>query len=175
MLTLMMAVLGLTAALGAQAPVVPARSFDALRTGVRQAANGAEILELRLRWSASSATDRDGRSRTFTLTNRRVAVGRLRNERRPELSADRLVVVSLDEAGRELDWRLVPNPRIVRLEAPGANGLLTGRTIEQDVLDLEVAVARLPGLRLLRIYQPRWSGTEYLLDLVGAFDLGAAQ
>jgi len=42
--------------------------------------------------------------------------GPLPRERDPQLSMNRLVVVSSDAVGREIDWRIVPDPRLIREE-----------------------------------------------------------
>ena len=101
--------------------------------------------------------------------------GAVRRERQPQLTTDQLVVVQRDPDGRALDWMMVPDPRLVRAEVPGADGRLTGRIVQRDDTELMVAVTRLPATVTLSIYQPRWTGTEYLLDLVGEVALPGKQ
>ena len=103
----------------------------------------------------------------FALLEQRVVPGALRRERFPQLSSDRLVVVVRDAAGRELDWRLVPNPGIVRADAPGPDGRLQGGTIEVDSVELSIAIPDVAGADRVYIFRPRWTGTEYLLDPFG--------
>jgi hypothetical protein len=100
-----------------------------------------------------------------------MALGPLPRERRPELSTDQLVIVVLSADGTALDWRLVRNPRIVRAESPGPDGVLSGSTIQLSSAELLVTVADVPGARTLRVYQPRWTGTEFMLDAAGELEL----
>lgn len=90
--------------------------------------------------------------------------GALRRERRPQLSYDRLVVVLRDSQGRELDWRLVRNPAILRAEAPGPDGQLTGRVIELDDVELSIAIPNIATADHIELYRPRWTGAEHMLD-----------
>ena len=88
----------------------------------------------------------------------------MRRERRPQLSYDRLVVVLRDVEGRELDWRIVQNPAILRAEAPGPDGQLTGQEIELDDVELSIAIPDIATADHVELYRPRWTGTEYTLD-----------
>ena len=110
--------------------------------------------------------------RPFALLEDRVVPGSLRRERRPQLADDRLVVVVEDAAGRELDWRIVSNPAIVRAEAPGPDGRLQGRTIEINPVELSIAIPDVSGADRVSLYRPRWTGTEYLLVPFGQVQLG---
>lgn len=155
---------------GVWAQQVQARSFRTLTMSVPQATSAAGVLELRLRWTTGTGAARGAAARqtqSFTLLQRRVAQGSLAAERFPELSDDRLVLVSEDVAGRELDWRIVPNPRLIRAEAPGPDGQLRGGVIERGGADFSIAVPAMPRLARIRIYQPRWTETEFLLDPLG--------
>ena len=55
----------------------------------------------------------------------------------------------------------------MRTEVPQPNGRLSGNVVTLPTAELWVAVADVAGARTLRIAQPRWNGTEYLLDPVG--------
>jgi hypothetical protein len=52
-------------------------------------------------------------------------------ERDPGLSGDRLVVIAEAGDGTVADWRIVPDPRVLRSEQPDAAGLLSGVTLQQ--------------------------------------------
>ena len=110
--------------------------------------------------------------RMFALLEQRVVQGGLRRERFPQLSYDQFVVVARDAAGRELDWRLVRNPGIVRAEAPGPGGRLQGGAIEVDSVELSIAIPDVAGVDRVYLYRPRWTGTEYLLDPFGQVEVG---
>lgn len=160
-----------TRVLSAQAsqgiPAAP-RSFRGLVSDVPQARDVQRVRQLRIATvDAEPDAGSTAQPRMFALLEQRVVPGGLRRERFPQLSYDRLVVVVQDAAGRELDWRLVPNPGIVRAEAPGPDGRLRGGTIEVDSVELSIAIPDVAGADLVYIFRPRWTGVEYLLDPVG--------
>ena len=141
------------------------RSFRSLVSEVSQVRDVQFVRELRLEWSRAGAPgDGDGTTQTLALVDERVVLGGLRRERRPQLSYDRLVVVVRDSLGRELDWRLMPNPAILRAEVPGPDGQLTGRVIELDDVELSIAIPNIATADHIQLYRPRWTGTEYMLD-----------
>ena len=47
---------------------------------------------------------------------------------------------------------------------PGPDGRLTGRIIELDDVELSVAVPNIATADHIHLYQPRWTGTGYMLD-----------
>ena len=147
------------------------RSFRSLVSGVAQVPDAQLVRELRIAWSETSpppGADVAAREpRTLALIDQRVVAGRLRRERFPQLSQDRLVVVVQDAAGGELDWRLVPNPALVRAEAPGPDGRLQGRVIELDNVVLSIAIPAIQGAHEILLYRPYWNGAEYLLEPFG--------
>jgi hypothetical protein len=156
----------------AQRAIQP-RSFQALRDVLPQVSDMSGVLEVRLRWNPAARTQ-SGPPTTaaiFQSVRQRTQPGRLRRERRPELSADRLVVVLVDRDGREIDWRLTPNPRVLRGEVPGPDGQLTGRTYETNVAEFDIQIPDLPNTQRLHIYQPRWAQSEYVLELLGSVEL----
>ena len=161
----------LTRALSAQAPQgrpATPRSFRGLVSDVPQARDVQRVRQLRIATvGAESDASGTAQPRMFALLEQRIVPGGLRRERFPQLSYDRLVVVVQDAAGRELDWRLVPNPGIVRAEAPGPDGRLQGETIEIDSVELSIAIPDVAGADRVYIFRPRWTGTEYLLDPFG--------
>jgi hypothetical protein len=91
-----------------------------------------------------------------------------KSERDPQLAADRIVVVAVDNAGDAVDWRIVPDPRIVRSEGPDASGQLSGTVLTYPEAELRVALSEAATVRELRIYKPRWVGDTWVLDPVAA-------
>ena len=164
-------VVQLTRALSAQdspARRAAPRSFRGLVSDVPQARDVQRVRQLRIATvGAEPDAVRAAQPRMFALLEQRVVPGALRRERFPQLSYDRLVVVVQDGAGRELDWRLVPNPAILRAESPGPDGRLQGEIIEVDIAELSIAIPDVSGADRVDIYRPRWTGTEYLLDPFG--------
>jgi hypothetical protein len=129
---------------------LPAGTFDALRLRTPQAHAMRGVLELRaplLPVSSSSS------SRSLRIVSQRALPGTLRRERRPELSADRLLAVTVDAQGHELDWRIVVDPRVVRVESSDAEGLLSGTTLSRPDAELVFKIPDLPGAATVRIYQ----------------------
>jgi hypothetical protein len=119
-----------------------------------------------IRWTtkAASASQQD----TFAVLDRRdLAVGVVR-ERDPQLAADRLVVIAVDAAGATVDWRIVADPTVLRAEEPDPTGLLSGRTLTQPAAELRVALAADPRISEIRLYKPRWTGTAFVLEPLGA-------
>lgn len=151
-------------------PAAP-RSFRGLVSDVPQARDVQRVRQLRIATVGAEGeaenTAQPAQPRMFTLLEQRLVPGGLRRERFPQLSYDRLIVVVQDAAGRELDWRLVPNPGIVRADAPGPDGRLRGGTIEVDSVELSIAIPDVAGADRVYIFRPRWTGTEYLLDPFG--------
>src|SRR5262245_22813094 len=130
----------------AQAPAEEARPFRVLRDSVAPRAAVEGVLALRVRWSA--ATSASGPASPLSLIEQAVRSGRPRRERRPELAPDRLVVVLEDGGGRELDFTLVADPRVVRAERPGPDGAWTGSVHERSDAELFVTVPDIPGAEL---------------------------
>ena len=151
------------------------RTFQALRSQVTQVSEMRGVIEVRLRWVATPPQQSapGGPLTALSLVRQTAQRGSLGRERRPELSIQHLVIVSTDRDGREIDWRLAPNPRTIRAEFPGPDGVLTGRTFESASVVFDVHVPDLPATDRVQVYQPSWSGTEYALRLLGSVDVRA--
>lgn len=155
----------------AQTTASTGRAFGALRDQVRQA-EGVGAQEIRLHWfvqdvriAAQSAAD------DLRVVDLRPVLGTISKERNPELAPDKLVVVLVDSAGREVDWRIIPDPRLIRAEFADAYDNLTGQSFRRLETDFFVAIPDMPALKRLRLYQPRWAGDEFVLDLIASVDL----
>lgn len=68
----------------------------------------------------------------FQIAKRAVVVDEPVRERDPQISADELVVVAVNAQGREVGWQHLKDPRVVRSEQPGPDGLLTGRVLHRS-------------------------------------------
>lgn len=146
------------------------RTFAALTRTVSQIAADGQVLELRVHWAGSTVAGQTAGAALpppLALVEQKFSSGFLRRERRPQLSPDMLVIVVRASDGRELDWRTAPNPRVLRAETPGPDGRLSGQFFERQEAELFIAIPRLVEASALRVYQPRWTGTEYALDVVG--------
>jgi hypothetical protein len=168
---------------GQQQPAAPL-NFDTLRAAVAQAATvgSGRVQQLTVDWSAFAGAAGDVVSAAtaipvnrFQVRDRRAVPGPLPIDRNPELSDDQLVVVGSGSGGAALSWQLIRDPRVVRSEHPGPDGVLAGETLLRTDVQLLLAVPDLPQLTDVRLYQPRWDGARWRLELVGSFPIGPAR
>ena len=97
--------------------------------------------------------------------------GRLPRQREPELSSDKVVILARDSGGKILDWQVVPDPRVRRAEAPGPGGELSGRILYRDRADFLFTLPDDPDITRIDFYQPRWTGSNFDLDIIGGVPL----
>jgi len=91
--------------------------------------------------------------------------------RNPELSAQDLVVISINAAGAETSRTIIRDPRIVRAETGAAPGQLTSREfLYRNEVTFSVILAD-PSAVAVKLYKPRWTGKAFVLDLIGEADL----
>ena len=166
-----------TAACATAQTTPPARPFAALKASVAQASSGNETRELRIRWTAPRTDAARTRATvgTFTLLGQVRFAGAPRRERQPQPSANDLVIVVQDSTGRDLDWRIIPNPRLIRAETPDQNGVLSGRVIERDEVELLIYIPDVAGADRIQIFSPMWNGKDYTLDPLGQLTIGSSR
>lgn len=166
------------AACAAAQPMPAARAFGTLKANVSQVSNGNLTRELRIHWTAPRASTQ-GASTTspnsFKLLGQVRFSGAPRRERQPEPSANDLVIVVQDSSGNDLDWRIIPNPRLIRSEIPDRSGLLSGQLIERDEVELLVYVPDIDGAERIQIFSPVWNGREFTLDPLGQVTIGSGR
>jgi len=133
------------------------------------------VQQLRVQWtttSVSTALPAPGpRVSPLRLLDRRPVPGSRPRQRNPQLSADQLVVQAFDARGALVDSQLIPDPRLVRAEAPGPSGELVGQVLQRPDPDFLITLPNSATLVELRLFQPRWTGTDFVLDLIGSIDL----
>jgi hypothetical protein len=165
--TLLVALLLVARCASAQEPL----SFRKLSDSTPRAVSPTNrVRELRITWSPPPAPTPGSQAKAaprMVVVSETSVTGVVRRERQPQLSEDQLVIVQRASDGRALDWVTAPDPRLIRAEVPGADGRLTGRIVHVADTELLVAVTQLAATVSLSVYQPRWTGTEFLLDLVG--------
>jgi hypothetical protein len=150
----------------ALAQSAPSRSFDELRRSVAQAPAGA-ALQVRLRWQTARPTVNPALTENrFELVTIESRPGSLRRDRAPQVTSTSLVVVSLDRARRELDWRAFADPRLVRAEA-SSGAELTGERLYYLDTDLLLHLPDLPGTTQIDLYSVRSENGRALLDPLG--------
>lgn len=132
------------------------------------------VREVRVRWepyigapAPQVAPGTEQPSSLFTLLERRRVPGSLPRQRNPELSSEQIVVVAVDAQGLEIDRQLIPDPRVLRGEGPGPSGELSGVVLHHAKTELLITLPDDPAITELRLYHPRWTGTAFVLDLLG--------
>ncbi len=174
---------GLTLLVGQQPPST-SLSFETLRATVAQSAAVApdRVQQLTVDWSAFAGATGDLVSgataipvNRFQVQDRRSIAGPLPLDRNPELSADQLVAVGTTSSGAALSWQLLRDPRVVRAEHPGPDGVLTGDVLMRADVQLVIALPDMPQLTDVRLYQPHWDGARWRLDLIASFPIGSAR
>lgn len=94
--------------------------------------------------------------------------GGLPKQRSAELSTTEVVVVALDAEGRMRWCGLVPDPRLLRSEAPGPDGELAGLVIYRESAEFVVGYPDDDAVAEIRLYHPDWDGQNFSLELIGA-------
>jgi hypothetical protein len=159
----------------------PALSFERLTSSAPAPppASSAGVQELVVVWRAFALPPNELRTKDsapppinqFEVSQKRLLSGPLPIDRNPELSAEQLVVAGADVNGSVLSWALVKDPRIVRSEQPGPDGTLSGTVLYRGTTDLLLMLPDSPEIVQVGVYQPRWTGAEWALDLIGAFPI----
>lgn len=141
-------------------------------------ATAQTVRDVRVRWDAyigapapQVAPGAEQPSSLFTLLERRQIQGWLPRQRNPELSSEQILVVAMDAQRFEVDWQLIPDPRILRGEGPGPLGELSGMVLHHAMTELLITVPDDPAITELRLYHPRWTGTAFALDFLGMIPL----
>jgi hypothetical protein len=151
-----------------------AAALVVLGIGSNSEAAAQTVQQLRIRWGAADAraaaapaADARQPSSPFTVVDRRTIAGPLARQRDPQLSPDQLVVHAVNAAGDVLDSQLIRDPRLLRAEIAGPTGELSGRTLQRANPEFLLDIPDTAGLAQIRVYQPRWTGTAFELDLIG--------
>ncbi|HEX8146368.1 MAG TPA: hypothetical protein VF591_04115 [Pyrinomonadaceae bacterium] len=142
------------------------------------AASARSHRELKVSWEADKASlpraaavqDRNAPGRVALLRAATRREGALPRQRSAELSPTQVVVVALD-AGGHMRWcGLVADPRLLRAEAPGPDGELTGQVLYRESAEFVVQYPDDPAVAEVRLYHPDWDGQKFSLELIGAVD-----
>jgi hypothetical protein len=92
---------------------------------------------------------------------------------KPELSPFHLLLVSVDAAGARVTWSLVLDPRRVRAEFPGADGVREGTELLREVTELQFVIPDDPRITAVHVYEPSWTGSSYVLRPLGICEVAA--
>jgi hypothetical protein len=140
-------------------------------------AQGQTVHEARLRWDTytfSSATPQLNKpppSNVLSLLERRAVTGQVPRQRDPQLSPYHLVVLTRDTDNQLGNLQVIQDPRLLRAELPGPTGELTGQTLRHAQTELLVVFNDHPKLKLIELWQPRWTEAGYILELIGTAPL----
>ena len=174
-----------------QAPDAPARRLnlkgvsvvraDEVRQAIRDLPQPDARLgsqQLRVSWGSGDARTLQRRDRRagiaaapLSLLSRRHSPHPVQHPRRLDLAEEKLLVLSLDVRGQIVSWSVIPDPRIVRAEAPGPDGTLRGQTFERTSVEFLLDIPDDARIRQASIYRPEWRDGEWDLRLVSAIDL----
>ena len=146
-------------------------------TAVGQSSTSARShRELRVSWEADKAALPKPSAEQYRNAPGRVALsgavarrqGALPRQRSAELSPTQIVVVALDAKGHMRWCGLVEDPRLLRAEAPGPDGELTGQVIYRESAEFIISYPDDERITEVRLYHPDWDGEKFSLALVGA-------
>lgn len=137
------------------------------------------LQEVRVRWDAYIGSPAphvvpqpaQPPTNAFTVERRSWLSGSLPRRRDRQLSQDQLVIVAFDAQGNRIDTQFIPDPRVLRAESPGPRGEMRGETLHHATTELLITLPDDPSITELRVYQPHWNGSTFLLDLLGTINL----
>ncbi len=141
--------------------------------------------EVRIVWEADPAAKATvSRAEASTLEARRDSFGHslrvagvrrlegaLPRHRSLELSPDKLMVAAVGGGGKLRWWSLIDDPRLLRAEAPGPDGVLSGQIFYRAEPEFVVNVPEDEETTELRLYHPRWTGEEFVLDIINTISI----
>jgi IgA Peptidase M64 len=118
-------------------------------------------------WDPAELADERPKQYGVGVTGYRRVVGPAPRQRNPELISH-VVVVAFDAEGQVLSWVATPDPRLVRAEAVDSSGdVPDAKTSYWPRADLSIALPDDPNIRTLGVYEPEWTGEEFILKPVG--------
>jgi|GEM_PF-3407926 len=131
----------------------------------------AETLEVTLRlttpgFSSTALTTVRPSSHRLAVRSRRFTAEPPPVERSAELSEERIVVAGCDGEGREVVRMTLPDPRLLRAEAPDEAGRLSTRLLYRAEAEFTVALPADAETAVLRIFHPVWDGRSFGLVLL---------
>ncbi len=168
-----------TTAVGGKPAEQRLETFGQLRASVPHLTERGreEIRELELLWLADAAgtgfvrpADRRPLDQLSVLRERR-RIGTMPAARYPRLAGDRLVAVARDSRGRQIGWLTIPDPRIVRAEFPGPDGILRGETLYRAEAVFLLALPADAEVRSIELLEPDPRGPDLALRAVARCSL----
>jgi hypothetical protein len=171
-------------------PAAAARQEAALGTALRQVlspsgirvperpvpAAGTRAQELRFVWDPAPRPDVVPASAAGLRVASRVRdAGAFPRLRSLELADDQVLLAAVDATGGLRGWSVIPDPRIVRIEVPGPDGVLTGQTLILPRAEFLAPIPDDPLVTEVRVFQTRRSGDGYQLEPVATLVVPRAE
>ena len=104
----------------------------------------------------------------IAVVGKRPVSGTPPRQRNPKLSPHHLVVVAFDMHGQEITRIVIPDPRIVRAETFDPSGHVTSSQIfYRSITEFLVILPDDHRITGLKIFQPHWTGSDFILKLLG--------
>jgi hypothetical protein len=125
--------------------------------------------EVLVRWSGTSATRAPQPS--LDVVSRRKLSSRVRRLRSLDLHPDQWMYVAVDRESNLVSWDTVPDPRLLRAEQPGPDGVLTGQRVMRDQAEVLFSIADDPTVSRIRVFQPQRRGDSFELIAIGEVNL----
>jgi len=143
-------------------------SVDVVETGAR-AEQRPTYRELKIRWTDSTKTndlrpEAQSKAPSASIVEDNKRSGTLPRQRSLELSPTQIFIAAVDASNKLLWWSTMPDPRVVRYEAPTDAGEIRRQDFYATNVTLLVAFPDDPEIATLRIYHPVWNGTEFNLQ-----------
>jgi len=167
------------------APPSEARSREAVRSALRRMLapqriwvpedlpmsrnQPAQTLQIRMDEGAAPAGAKP--SARLAIRARTRSSGSLPRLRSLDLAPDKLLVAAVSADGILRGWTVIQDPRFIRAERPGPDGILTGQSVPVPRADFRVAIPDDPTVAEVRIFQAHWNGRSFDLELVGTLAL----
>lgn len=108
---------------------------------------------------------------SISVRSSEVKQGTLPKRRSFQIASDQLLIVTVDHQSRLRWWSTIPDPRILRAERPGPNGLLTGEVIFQKSVHFTLNIPADSAAVELRLYHARATGQELVPVLISSMPL----
>ena len=80
-----------------------------------------------------------------------------------DLAPDTLLAVAIDAQNKLRSWAVIPDPRIIRAESPGPDGVLRGRILTVDQPEFSITIPDDSSIIEIRLFEPRWTGRDFAL------------
>lgn len=107
------------------------------------------------------------------ILKRRKTTQTVRRKRYPELSSKHIVIIARNKKGEEIDQSVLLDPRLIRAEifSPESGQIVHSGKIYRADVDFIVDLPDDDGIDRIEFYHPRWTGTEFELELIGETQL----